>query len=326
MSSTRAPLRLRLTAAQNGLDPRTHYWFRAGKRDYRRICDNAPLSQRRRVPIPQEQVCWRCHAMRLDDRQMGLRVFSLTNKPMGVFAHVPADIYEEEGGVMRRIDMLTFARFYAEDSAGRRLDMEERAERRRQRRQRQERHEPEPPGWQPYHKALLEHLRKKHWETNDIEQLASSDPALVLDLTKPRDRTKLKGYRDRQQKYVQSWRAQQADYFPVRPANVSFGELTVHVDPEIGMRPGVPERALPMVLKLWCIQDAPQPRLLDASLYLLERARGLTFDDYPPLAQLGVWDVHHSEFNMFALPANIAELMHAAADEYLALRRYYGLP
>ena len=35
LSSTQAPFRLRLTAAQTGIDPRTHYWFKVGPGDYR---------------------------------------------------------------------------------------------------------------------------------------------------------------------------------------------------------------------------------------------------------------------------------------------------
>ena len=43
LSSSSVSFRLRLTAAQNGLDPLTHYWFKAGGNDYLRLVANAGL-------------------------------------------------------------------------------------------------------------------------------------------------------------------------------------------------------------------------------------------------------------------------------------------
>ena len=85
LSSIRAPFRLRLTAAQTGIDPRTHFWHKAGPDDYRRLCDNTQWTRRRWASIFYD-VCWRCHGMRQDDRERGLRAFSLTYRQTGVFA------------------------------------------------------------------------------------------------------------------------------------------------------------------------------------------------------------------------------------------------
>ena len=51
-----------------------------------------------------------------------------------------------------------------------------------------------------------------------------------------------------------------------------FGDLRIRVDPEVGMRPSVPDRAPPWVLKLWLDQGAPTTDVLDAYLYLLGTA------------------------------------------------------
>ena len=90
MSKAPPPFRLRLTAAQAGVDPRTHYWFKAGPADYRRLCDNVQWTWQYRASAFYD-VCWRCHEMRQGDREYGLRVFSLTYRQTGVFAYDAKD-------------------------------------------------------------------------------------------------------------------------------------------------------------------------------------------------------------------------------------------
>ena len=111
MSTSRASLRMRLTAAQNGLDPRTHYWYRASKNDYRRICDDTDWQNR----IPGAAiglVCGPCLSMRRTDREEGSRAFSLTYRRNGVFAGGLADTMDDhkEARTMR-VTMFKFAEF-----------------------------------------------------------------------------------------------------------------------------------------------------------------------------------------------------------------------
>ena len=118
LSTIAAPFRLRLTAAQTGIDPRTHYWFKAGPDDYQRLCDNTPWTRRRR-PSVFYNVCWRCYGMRQDDQERGFRAFSLTHRQTGVFSRDPEDTRELDEGMMRPLSMLAFGKFYALDKAGR---------------------------------------------------------------------------------------------------------------------------------------------------------------------------------------------------------------
>ena len=268
-------------------------------------------------------VCWRCHGMREDDRERGLRAFSLTHWQTGVFACDSEDIRELDEGMTRPISMQTFGKFCALDKAGRDKHFADM----KQRKQRQQQQEEDSSGGPPYYSHLEKHLDEHHWKTGNIDQLERSDPILALeshDLSKSRNQTKLTTYRVLQEKYVAQWRAHQASYFGVKPAEVWIGTgLCIKVDPELGMQPSVPENALPWVLKLWFLVDAPALRTLEACLYLLGEGRRLRRWD--GLAQLGVWDVRKAELVSFGLPANIGDLVHDAADEYIALREYYRL-
>ena len=323
MSSSRTPFRVRLTAAQAGIDPRTHYWFKAGPDDYRRLCDNAPWTPGHRASVF-DDVCGRCHGMRQDDQERGLRVFSLTHRQMGVFARNSEDTCELDEDMTRPLSMLTFGKFYALDKSDREKYFADREKRRR----RQQQQGGGSSGGPPYYLHLEKHLDKHHWATRNIDQLDRSDPILALtshDLSKPRNQTKLATYRVLQEAYVAEWRVHQARYFSVKSAEVWIGtDLCIQVDPEVGMQPGVSDIALPWVLKLWFLPDAPDPRTFEACLYLLGEGRRI--GRWNGLAQLGVWDVRRAGLVSFAFPDNIGDLVHDAADEYLALRKYYGLP
>ncbi len=70
-----------------------------------------------------------------------------------------------------------------------------------------------------------------------------------------------------QGRYVDTWRAQDARYFNVngKPAHIPFGELSVTVDPEVGMRTSAADRAF----KLWFSKQEVS-NLLDVCNYLLQ--------------------------------------------------------
>ena len=321
MSSIRAPFRLRLTAAQTGVDPRTHYWFKAGKNDYRRLCDNTPWVRKHRISTFYD-VCGRCHGMRQDDREHGFRAFSLTHRQTGVFAYDSEDTYVLDGSMMRAVPMETFVKFCARDKAGREKYFADKKRRRQQRKNRARLGGPHP------YLHLKKHLDKYHWQTGNIDQLDINDPALALashDMSKSRNQKKLATYRVLQEKYVAEWRTHQAGYFPVGSVVVWVGGyLPIEVDPEIGMQPGVPENALPWILKLWFLDEVLGPRTIQACIFLLGEARRI--GRWNSTAQLGVWDVRNAEFKIMGLPDYIEDLVHGAADEYLALRKSYDLP
>ena len=113
LSSSRAPFRLRLTAAQNGLDPLTHYWFKSGQNDYRRICDSGPWVKGLRYKFPLGRECLNCRALDHTDKMVGKRAFSLTRNLKGIFAPRQEDVLYLPGNglgvneAMRQVSIAT---------------------------------------------------------------------------------------------------------------------------------------------------------------------------------------------------------------------------
>lgn len=324
MSSSCASFRLRLTAAQTGIDPRTHYWYRANRGDYRRLCDDTPWT-RQRLPATDYGVCWRCYGMHQDDREHGFRAFSLTHKQKGVFARDSEDTLELDEDMPQPTIMQTFVQFYALDTAGREQFV---AKQERRRQQSQKQRAKGKSGGGDYYSPLMKHFNKYHWETDDISQLIHSDPELALashDMTLSWNQTKLATYKMLQEKYVAMWLASEASYSPVESVEVVIGSnLKIKVDPEIGMQPMEPNNAVPWILKLWFLDDASNPRTIQACIYLLGEGRRV--GRWDESAQLGLWDVRNAEFERMGSLDDMRHLMHDAANEYLALRKQYGLP
>ncbi len=320
LDSPSTRLRMRLTVAQTGPDPRTHYWYRAGKRDYRRLCDDTQWTWHRRSATFYD-VCGRCRRMHQDDREFGRRAFSLTYRQTGVFGLGPEESGEQDIDVMRPVPMLTFAKFYAKDAADRERHFAERGE-----------------GGPSYYLQLEDHLRVRHWETNDIDQLACSDPSEALeshDMRTSRNQAKREHYWAVQESYAALWRSGNASYFRVDPVELCIGGgagLRIEVDPEVGLRPriwiptGAFDDDTPWILKLCFDKEMPGPSALTALLYLLAEGRYMSGGRrrWDGLARLGVWDVRRSNIISVGLPDYIEDSIHEAADEYLALRERYS--
>ena len=321
LSRSRAPFRLLLTAAQNGLDSRIHFWFRAGKHDYRRLCDNAQWNRGPRAASLLRRVCGRCWALHLDDRQSGLRAFCLTYKQKGVFALEADELHQTLDGqdnvTMRPVPMMKFAEFCAMDSTCREQIMAKRANDARRRRERRKPGD-QSGGGNGYYGPLCKHLGVNHWDTYDIEQLAVSIPN--VDLSKRGGEKRLTTYQTLQHSYVATWRAQQGSYFSVPPVNVSFGELSVRVDPEVGMR--TPTAG--WVLKLWFDDTDLTESVLDVCYYLLSEAA--IEAGWERLWRLGIWDVRSAQVReAMPPPRGMQEWVDNAADEYLDLWRRFNI-
>ena len=97
-----------------------------------------------------------------------------------------------------------------------------------------------------------------------------------------------------------------------------FGDLRIRVDPEVGMRPSVPDRAPPWVLKLWLDQGAPTTDVLDAYLYLLGTAAAV--GGWGAFTQLGVWNVRRDDIVSFPPRDEVADWISSAASHYLELK------
>ena len=311
MSSIRAPFRRRLTAAQTGLDPRTHYWYRAGNHDYRRVCDDAQWI--RLLGRPNGQECRLCLAMRLADQRLGWRAFSLTYQRKGVFA-LDGSPYalssQAEADAMPQVTMFKFAEFCVGDSSKRGQIISKReADRKRRENLRQRSEEPRGGG---YYAGLLKVLREQHWETNDIEQLDAA--VFDLDLNKRGNSRKIETYQYLKERYVDTWRAQDARYFKVTRAQVAFGGLRVTVDPEVGMRTSTADRAF----KLRFSKQEVSTNLLDVCNYLLWEAA--SYAEWPRPWRPGIWGVYHSRLvDAQSPPDHIEEWVHQCAAEFVAL-------
>ena len=119
MSSVQVPFRLRLTAAQDGLDPFTHYWYKVGHRSYHRVCDHAPWVGGAQYESPPHVDCSHCSSMHHDDRRYGRRMFKLTRVPKGYLAPRPCDVLYTpndrfsigDNGAMQPVRMEQFIEF-----------------------------------------------------------------------------------------------------------------------------------------------------------------------------------------------------------------------
>ena len=322
--SSSTSLRLRLTAAQTGLDPRTHYWFKAGKSDYRRICDEAQWSHLQGPGKSIGKECRLCLAMRRTDREAGHRGFSLTYNRKGVFApgNPPYAIEKNmEPKEIQHITMIKFAKFCAGSPNERANIITERAARKQQAHDRRTRCEPAPGG--DYYGGLLKAFRKNHWETNNIHQL--DEAVFDIDCSKKGNATKLRTYQALKDNYVDTWKAENASsYFNVPRADVSFGELSIRVDAEVGMETREAERAFKLWLHVDDVHpDDAHPNILDVCSYLLWEAAD--YAEWPRPWRPGIWDVRRSKLWEAASPrTGIREWVHECADDFIA--RWHRTP
>ena len=239
--------------------------------------------------------------MHQDDRQRGLRAFSLTHRQQGVFARDTVGTCEYEEETMQHVSLKRFARFYAATHAERVAMMAT-------------------TGGYDYYASLRKHIRVHHWQTDDIDLLAGSLEALntVPHLSATQRHT----YGELIRQYVAKWRTEDAGYFSVPFARVPFGELSVRVDPEVGIRYRVDQGAFPRVVKLWFNETPSSDNMQAAFYYLLGEA--LRDRGWEPVWRPGIWDVRRQQFlDLEPSPQDMEDWMQAAAVEYMELYRRF---
>ena len=210
-----------------------------------------------------------------------------------------------------QVTMFKFAEFCVGSSSDRNQIISRRESGRR-RRERQRARGDVASGGGGYYSGLLKVLREKHWETDDIQQL--DEAVFDLDPSKRGRDQKLKAYQCLKGKYVDRWRPQDARYFKPTRAPVSFGELTVIVDPEVGMRTSTAHRAF----KLGFFKDEMSPALLEVCYYLLWE--GADYANWPRIWSPGIWDVRLSRLLDAQSPHDHMEAwVHQCAAEFVAL-------
>ena len=303
LSSSSASFRLRLTAAQNGLDPLTHYWFKAGGNDYRRLCDDGSWASGLRYKTPPGRECPSCRVMHLDDRRVGSRAFSLTYNLKGVFAPRLRDVkYVPDYGLgadaMKEVSVSTFARFCVSSPATRERTVLAFAGL-----------SGDSGGFSPYG-PFLALLKRAHWKTGEIDSLVDAQPNLNP-MAKQYESRKTR-FEELKQAYIELWRSRDASFFKVEPIGVSVGELIVRVDPEVGMRTVDGERAL----KLWLNAKEMPQRLSHVYHYLFGEAS--TDTDWPVERHLGIWDVPRLALPLPPrLPDTIEDIVVSAASDFM---------
>ena len=302
MSSTRAPFRRRLTATQSGLDPLTHYWFKAGKDDYRRLCDDDPWVKGLRYERPPGIECVVCTALRDDDRRHGWGVFFLTYALQGILApspedviYVPDDGLSTDGGdTVKQPTMPVFADFYVAGDTGRETIVK---------------NFKNGEGFNYY--GPLTALVRRYLRSGDIEGLRSARVNL-----NPTDERGVKRAADLESvklDLLELWTSRPAEYFEVPTVGVSVGDLTIKVAPEVGMRTADGERAL----RLWYNPTPMEPRRARVYHYLLtEASKNLRWSQF----EARVWDVRRKAIPIPPfLPDTMAYTVEDAAVDFIRL-------
>ena len=308
MSSAHAPFRRRLTAAQAGPEPNLHYWYKVAKDDYRRICDDAPWAQGLRYAPSPVKECHQCRAMRDADRRSGWAAFSLTYILKGVFAVSPEDVIytpslldrnPNEGAAMKPVTLLTFSEFciYPAGHDRREKIVQNFAE----------------PQYGPSNAAVRGMFQRTHWKTGEIDTLVTAEPKV----NKCRcDYAKVVENADAlKHDYIALWREREASFFRVAPRHVdlSIGDLTVRVNPEVGMitRDGA------RVLKVWLGSRKMQKRRYEVCHYLMREA--VKRPEWPGWP-IGIWDVRRRALPVEPLlPDDIGRVVMDAAADFLRL-------
>ena len=153
-------------------------------------------------------------------------------------------------------------------------------------------------------------LRRTHWKTGEIDSLVNEHPNLTPGK---------KGYESRKallekvkQAYIALWRSRGASFFKVGPVGVSVGDLTVRVDPEVGMRTVEGDRAL----KLWLNADEMPQALSHVYHYLFGEAS--KHPAWPVERHLGIWDVQRAALPLPPpLPDNMEDIVVSGASDFM---------
>ena len=263
MSSRRAALGLRLTAPQNGLDPLTHYWFKVGRNEYRRICDSVAWRKGTRYKFPPGRECKDCRELKYADQRVGNRVFSLTYRLKGVFTpnlqdqlYIPNNLLELDK-TMKQVSIATFTRFCTGSPTSQERTVENVLN---------------GGGFGPPYQAFYGMLNRTHWATNDLNSLRDAEPNLSP-CGRRYKQTRI-AILELKKNYIAYWERQRGEVCDVPKnfhATISTvrGDLAIKIDLDCGMRTNAGEQAL----KLWL---SAKPMRDDYSVvfhYLLEKAR-----------------------------------------------------
>ena len=141
--------------------------------------------------------------------------------------------------------------------------------------------------------VLLNTLRWSHWSSGKIEAFED----LLEPLVDRQKEQRKNNYRAVGEAYIAFWKERGADYFSPPRVDMEIHDLTVRVNPEIGMTVGPDSQAL----KLWCNGTLPTRTMRGVLTYFLERAASEN-EHWPDHA--GIWAVRDKQI---LLPVRIPE-------------------
>ena len=323
--NTKAMNNIHIWAAKpSGNDPTTHFWFERDGVRYR-ICDGALWTERQECnnipdfPVP----CSLCKETYLEDVLRGKKLLHLLTEPPeplfavetaldirhdpnnnGVYPHefvvcaiqsqwVPHQNMEVEGGIVPRVPIGSFARFYEARPAGQVRIVRDIRTRLL-----------DPEGYKnrDYYHWLRNGIRKTHWSTNEIKTFRDG---LALFLEETRE-DKRKHYKVICESYIDFWIDRAASYFRIKPVSVEMEGLTILVTPEVGMRIGDDSYAL----KIWLNARPPTRPARQVVHYMMDRVVRVC-SDWRDDWHLGIWDIRRK---------NILPPVRTARDFELGLR------
>lgn len=306
LSSSRAPFRLRLTAAQTGPKPILHYWYKVARHDYRRLCDDVPWGRGLRYNPPPVKECDECRSLRNADRQSGWGALSLTYILKGTFALSPGDelyVPPESGTnsngnneMKPTITVLRFSRFCVAGQNERRRIVEDLVE---------ERHYPNP------HAALRGMIQRTHWSTGSLDALIKAKPNIKKDDCDYA--RKMADAEDGKRDYIAEWLNREAEFFKVGRIDWPIGDLVIRVNPEVGMKTCDGAQALKVRFGATRLPDDERMIFHYLSLKAIECPK---WPGWP----IGIWEVRRRSIPLAPrLPDSIEGDVLSATSEFMQL-------
>ena len=161
-----------------------------------------------------------------------------------------------------------------------------------------------------YYGPLLNLFRRTHWDNNNLSILERALPNLLRTQKHP---STAENYRRMAEAYIDYWKNRATEFFPVvlRSPDVVFGDLTIRVNPEVGM---VNQDGDRQILKMWLKRASPTREVRQIAGYLLSKLNP------NPEWHPGIWDVKHRNVPLLVFsPDNYEGTLVAQAQAFLKI-------
>ena len=267
-----------------GPDPRAHLWFHGPDRTLKRICDGAGWRENpeNESPLGSEPMCGACTDMFTQDRLHGREALGVrssrrivTRRAYGYGGYPSYNGGTPRSKPMPTIPMHTFAKFCAaRKSAQLKKIVHDCWEQDRN---------PQYIFWRDYYGPLRRAIEKYHLQTGDLAAFDSVIPRLPehYKLADRKAAIQMVG-----RAYSDYCRKQDFEPFRVQRAEVELADVSVRVNPELGIRTDVADE---YVVKMWFNAPEISRQVREIFSFLMHRAQDL--GTWSPAFLLAVWDV-----------------------------------